>query len=95
MRRKSLFIALLLGVFFLLSTSLQAQTNNNDPSSVNVGGTLYKKKTVISFDTDSISGDLTKPDGEYIEARKGFKHEKLIKLREHWRDKLLQSVTEL
>ena len=59
------------------------------------GGVQYEKKTVINFEDDTIEGDLTKPDGEYVEARKKVHHSNLIKIREEFRDKVLQSVGEL
>ena len=55
----------------------------------------YKKQTEISFEDDTIEGDLTKPDGEYVEARKRVKHSNLIKIREEFKDKVMQSVGEL
>ncbi len=55
----------------------------------------YEKKTVINFEDDTISGDLTRPDGEYIEGRKTVKHSNLIRVREEFRAKVLQSVGEL
>ncbi len=55
----------------------------------------YKKTTEYSFEDDTIEGDLTKPDGEYIEARKNVKHSNLIKIREEFKDKVMQSVGEL
>jgi hypothetical protein len=55
----------------------------------------YKKTTEYSFDDDTIEGDLTKPDGEYVEARKTVKHSNLIKIREEFKDKVMQSVGEL
>jgi len=57
--------------------------------------TVYEKKTVINFEDDTISGDLTRPDGEYIEGRKTVKHSNLIRVREEFRAKVLQSVGEL
>ena len=30
----------------------------------------YEKKTVINFEDDTIEGDLKRPDGEYVEARR-------------------------
>jgi hypothetical protein len=59
------------------------------------GGVTYKKTTEYSFDDDTIEGDLTKPDGEYVEARKRVKHSNLIKIREEFKDKVMQSVGEL
>jgi hypothetical protein len=60
------------------------------------GGTVtYEKKTVINFEDDTIQGDLTKPDGEYVESHKKVRHSNLIKIREEFKDKVLQSVGEL
>ncbi len=55
----------------------------------------YEKKTVINFDDDTIQGDLTRPDGEYVEARKKVEHSTLIKIRENWRDKVMQASGDL
>jgi hypothetical protein len=46
----------------------------------------YEKKTVINFEDDTIEGDLKRPDGEYVEARRKVDHSNLIKIREDWRD---------
>ena len=59
------------------------------------GNVVYKKTTEYSFEDDTIEGDLTKPDGEYVEARKKVKHSNLIKIREEFKDKVMQSVGEL
>jgi hypothetical protein len=58
-------------------------------------GVVYEKKTVINFEDDTIQGDLTRPDGEYIEARKKVNHSNLIRVREEFRSKVLQSAGEL
>jgi hypothetical protein len=55
----------------------------------------YQKKTVINFEEDTIEGDLKRPDGEYVEARKKVDHSNLIKIRENWREKVLQSSGDL
>jgi hypothetical protein len=54
-----------------------------------------KGPQVINFEDDTITGDLTKPDGEYVEARKKVNHTNLIRIREEFRDKVLQSVSDL
>ncbi|MBX7097758.1 MAG: adventurous gliding motility protein CglF [Myxococcaceae bacterium] len=59
------------------------------------GNVTYKKTTEYNFEDDTIEGDLTKPDGEYVEARKTVKHSNLIKIREEFKDKVMQSVGEL
>ncbi len=38
----------------------------------------YSKKTPIDFADETIDGDLTKPDGEYVEARKKTKQNNLL-----------------
>ena len=55
----------------------------------------YEKKTVINFDDDTIQGDLTRPDGEYVEARKRVDHSNLIRIREDWREKVKQAAAEM
>jgi hypothetical protein len=55
----------------------------------------YSKTTTINFEDDTIEGDLTKPDGEYVEARKKVKHSNLIRIREEFKDKVMESVGEL
>jgi hypothetical protein len=54
-----------------------------------------KGAQVVNFDDDTISGDLTKPDGEYIDARKEVAHTNMIRIREEFKDKVLQSVSDL
>ena len=58
-------------------------------------GQMYQRKTVINFEDDTIEGDLKTPDGEYLEARKKARHKSLIKIREHFRRRILQSARSL
>ena len=44
----------------------------------------YKQKTVYDFDDDTVEGDLVRPDGEFVDTRKGAKHSSLIKIRENF-----------
>ena len=55
----------------------------------------YEKKTVINFEDDTIEGDLKKPDSEYVDARRKVDHSNLIKLRDSWRDKVMQASGDL
>lgn len=55
----------------------------------------YEKKTVINFEDDTIEGDLKRPDGEYVEARRRVNHSNLIRIREDWREKVMQASGEL
>lgn len=56
---------------------------------------IYRQRTRYSFDGDTIDGDLQRPDGAYIEARKEIQHSNLIKVRDNFREKVLESVVHL
>lgn len=51
--------------------------------------------TEIDFEDDTISGDLQRPDGELVEARRRVDHTNLIRTRESFRDQVLESVGDL
>ena len=88
MRKRFLLAALVL--------PLAALGQDKTPPGMKPGTKIeYEKKTVINFDDDTIQGDLTRPDGEYVEARKRVNHSNLIKIREEWRDKVKQAAAEM
>ncbi|MBX5484447.1 MAG: adventurous gliding motility protein CglF [Myxococcaceae bacterium] len=78
----------------LLALSLGSVASAQDKDK-NEGNVRYARQTEINFEDDTIEGDLSKPDGEYVEARKKVKHSNLIKIREEFKDKVMQSVGEL
>ncbi len=84
-------------LFLLVAAPLAARAA--DEGAPAQGGTQpkieYPKKTVINFEEDTIEGDLKRPDGEYVESRKRVDHSNLIKIRENWREKVLQSSGDL
>lgn len=51
--------------------------------------------TEIDFEDDTISGDLQRPDGELVEARRRVQHTNLIRERETFRERILESVGDL
>ncbi len=53
---------------------------------------VYQKHQVVDFRDDTIEGDLSRPDGQYLESRKKLRHARLIKVRESFRPEILQSV---
>jgi hypothetical protein len=59
------------------------------------GNVKYARTTTYDFEDDTVEGDLTKPDGEYVEARKRVNHSNLIRIREEFKDKVMKSVGEL
>ena len=72
-----------------------AQEEEAAPAADGDEGVIYRKKTVVSFEDDTIDGDLTRPDGAYVESRKRVRHSNLIRIREDFRDKILDSVSSL
>ncbi len=82
---------LILLLTVMLPLAAQAQAKKAQPDAK----VEYEKKTVINFEDDTIQGDLTRPDGEYVEARKKVQHSNLIKIREDWRDKVMQAAGDL
>lgn len=53
---------------------------------------VYKKHTVVDFSEDTIEGDLSKPDAQYLESRKRLRHEHLIQVKKSFRQEILQSL---
>jgi hypothetical protein len=86
--RKRMLLLVLASLAFPLAAGAQAKKAPENKVE-------YEKKTVINFDDDTIQGDLTRPDGEYVEARKRVAHSNLIKIREDWRDKVMQAAGDL
>ena len=82
-----------LAVLLLLPLAASGQEQNQAAESRD--RVEYEKKTVINFDDDTIQGDLTRPDGEYVEARKKVSHSNLIKIREDWREKVRQAAADM
>ena len=79
----------------LLPSAVVSQTKKKNAKTIKVGNQLVKRKTVFDFGADTIQGDLTRPDGEYFEARRRIKQERLLKLRPNWKKRTLQSISEL
>jgi len=81
---------LLLAIVIAFPLAAAAQQKGQPPPKVE-----YEKKTVINFEDDTIEGDLKRPDGEYVEARQKVEHSNLIRIREDWKDKVMQSSGDL
>lgn len=77
-------------VLFGLALGLSAPAAAQQDDSV-----IYKKKTVYNFEDDTITGDLTRPDEEFLTGRKMAHHKSLIRIRENFRNKILQSAKDL
>src|SRR5262249_51546581 len=58
-------------------------------------GVVYKQKTVYDFDDDVVEGDLVRPDGEFVDSRRGGKISSLIKIRQHFIPEMLKSAEDI
>ena len=88
---RKLLLTLMLGLPLAASAQSAAKGAAQQPP----GKVEYEKKTVINFEDDTIEGDLKRPDGEYVEARQKVQHSNLIRIREEWRDKVMQASGDL
>jgi hypothetical protein len=79
-----LCLSLILALVFTASVSAQEDDS-----------VIYKKKTVYNFSDDTITGDLTRPDQEFLTGRKMARHKSLIRVRENFKGRVLQSVKDL
>lgn len=52
----------------------------------------YKKETKYDFDDDTVEGDLVRPDGEFVDTRKGAKQSSLITIRVNFIPEMMKSV---
>jgi hypothetical protein len=82
-------------IAILLAVTLPLSAAAAEPPKAPEARVEYEKKTVINFEDDTIQGDLTRPDGEYVEARKKVDHSNLIQVREDWKEKVLQAPDDL
>lgn len=84
--RKRMAVATLAACLLAASSPVMAQEDASE------AGVIYRQRTVYSFEGDTIDGDLMRPDGAYIEARKELQHSNLIQVRDNFREKVLESV---
>ncbi len=89
MRVWMLIVALLPGI------AVAQDGAQSSSSSAEAAAAKASKRSEFSFEEDTIEGDLSRPDGEYVEALKRVPHSNLIRVREEYRDKVMQSVDEL
>jgi hypothetical protein len=59
------------------------------------GNVQYKSKTTYDFDDDVVEGDLVRPDGEFVDTRRGAKHSSLIKIRQDFIPEMIKSAEDI
>ncbi|HZH75182.1 MAG TPA: adventurous gliding motility protein CglF [Archangium sp.] len=93
--RKLLMLCVVLAVGPALAQDDDSSGGGGGARAAGGGGKAKGGAQTIDFEDDTIEGDLTKPDGEYVEARSKVQHSNLIRIREDFEDKVMQSVGEL
>lgn len=63
-----------------------------DPNNPNV---FYKKKTEYDFEDDVVEGSFVRPEGEFIDVRRGARQSSLIKIRENFVPEMLKSAEDI
>lgn len=63
-----------------------------DPENPDV---VYKKKTEFDFEDDIVEGSFVRPEGEYLDARRGGRYSSLIRIRENFVPEMLKSAEDI
>ena len=95
MKRALLMIAaLVVGVPVAMAQEAAAPTTG--ATSGDSGAAVqFQKKTTYDFDDDLVEGDLVRPDGEFIDARRALKQSSLIKIRDNFVAEMLKSAEDI
>jgi hypothetical protein len=88
---KRTLLALVAGSTLALSAGV-ALAQKAAPAGDNV---QYKSKTTYDFDDDVVEGDLVRPDGEFVDTRRGAKHSSLIKIRQDFIPEMIKSAEDI
>jgi len=56
---------------------------------------IVRKKTVIDFNDVTVEGELTKPEGSYLQSRSRTRFRSLIRLRDNFNPELQKSADNL
>jgi hypothetical protein len=90
MRRRSR-MKLILGLSVLVAFLLAPPAMASDEEAT----TIYRRKTVYNFANDTITAGLQRPDGGLYSDRGKAPHKNLIRIREDFKNKVLQSAKNL
>lgn len=82
-----------IGFVFILVVAPELQAQEIAPGGGGGGG--VGQVTEYDFEDDLVTGDLVRPDGELVGARRKSKVSSLIKVRKHFIPEILKSVENL
>jgi hypothetical protein len=81
--------------FLLIFTAAPAVFAQEEGAAAPVAGGATAQVTEYDFEDDLVTGDLVRPDGELVGARRKSKVSSLIKVRKHFIPEILKSVENL
>ncbi len=84
---KSVFATLTLGALLVSPLAASTALGQDVPTDENA--------TTYDFEDDLVTGDLVRPDGEMLNARRRGARASLIRIREHFIPEMLKSVENL
>ncbi|MCB9545105.1 MAG: hypothetical protein H6706_04345 [Myxococcales bacterium] len=58
-------------------------------------GVVYKKKTEYDFEDDLVEGSFVRPEGEFLDSRRGGRYSSLIRIRENFVPEMLKSAEDI
>jgi len=85
---------LLVAVFIAMAALVTGQAHAEEPQKVASadGARPAKKRTVLKFGEDDIRGDLTRPDGELVQAPRKPAQPSLLRVRRNFLDRALSGA---
>jgi hypothetical protein len=84
-----------IGFVFILLAAAELNAQEIAPGGGGGGGGGVGQVTEYDFEDDLVTGDLVRPDGELVGARRKSKVSSLIKVRKHFIPEILKSVENL
>lgn len=94
--RFTIKLCVMMGV--LLGTVSLAAAQDTDEDVIvdpNNPGVVYKKKTEFDFEDDVVEGSFVRPEGDYIDSRRGGRYSSLIRIRENFVPEMLKSAEDI
>ena len=79
----------------VVATAFAAGSARGEPSGAKAEGPAPASRphrTVLHFGDDDISGDMTRPDGELVQAPRRMNESSLLRVRRSFLDRALSSV---
>ena len=86
--------SLMVAIFIAAAAVFAGRAHAEEPQKIASaeGQTGSKKRTVLKFGEDGIHGDLTRPDGELVQAPRKPSQSSLLRVRRNFTDRALSGA---